>query len=320
MFKLNLVLATVLLCFVFATAQVMPNSEVGRVTVQVPLVSNGKPVLTKDKVDQVEVAHVVEIKPGKAVTEEVVVPPVVMKPVPKVRNMRAVVETVNPGVPNPGKPNPGIPIRGMPNPGVPNPGMPNPGVPNPGMPNPGMPNRGMPNPGMTNRGMPNPGVPNPGMPNPGVPNPGMPNPGVPNPGMPNPGVPNPGMPNPSVPHAAASEVHPVVVLPPSTTVSPVEVRKAKPSRNCHQLLLADMTTTPMPIPPTPAESCDQLCTKFELLPICAHNGVCLHEFPNQCVMDTFNCKHRDLAFRAVDEDVCRMGLCSRRCKAEDLNM
>ncbi|KAM8708507.1 hypothetical protein ACLKA7_015482 [Drosophila subpalustris] len=313
MFKLNLVLATVLLCSVFATAQVMPNSEIGRVTVQVPLLSNGKPVMTKDKVDQVEVARVVEIKPGKVVSEEVVVPPVVMKPVPKVRNMRAIVETV----PNRGMPNPGVPNPGMPNPGVPNRGMPNPGMSSPGMPNPGMPN-----PGVPNHGMPNPGMRNPGMPNPGVPNPGMPNPGVPNRGMPNPGMPNPGMPNPGVPHVAASEVQPVVALPPSTTRSPVEMRQTMPSRNCHQLLLADMAATPMPMlmPPSSVENCNQLCTKFELIPICAYNGVCLHEFPNQCVMDTFNCKHRDLAFRAVDEEVCRLGLCVRRCKAEDLNM
>ncbi|XP_060655236.1 uncharacterized protein LOC132790639 [Drosophila nasuta] len=315
MFKLSFVLATVLLCSVIVTAQVKPNSEIGRVTVQVPLLVNGKPVITQDKVDDVkeEVARVVEVKPGKvSTTEQVVVPPTVSKPVAKVRKMRAIVETVNPGVPNPGKPNPGIPNRGLPNPGVPNPGMPNPGVPNPGMPNPGIPNRGLPNPGM----------PNPGMPNPGVPNPGMPNPGIPNRGLPNPGVPNPGKPNPGVPYVAASEVEPVVVQAPVTTMTPIEMPKTVATRNCFQLLLGDMTTTPhpMPMPPTEAENCDAVCTKFELLPICATNGVCIHEFPNQCIMDSFNCKHRDSTFREVDEQVCRRGLCARRCTPEDINM
>ncbi|XP_062134005.1 uncharacterized protein LOC133844154 [Drosophila sulfurigaster albostrigata] len=290
MFKLSFVLAAVLLCSVIVTAQVKPNSEIGRVTVQVPLLVNGKPVITQDKVDDVteEVARVVEVKPGKvSTTEQVVVPPTVSKPVAKVRKMRAIVETVNPGVPNPGKPNPGIPNRGLPNPGVPNPGMPNAGVPNPGMPNPGIPNRG------------------------------LPNPGVPNPGMPNLGKPNPG-----VPHVAASEVQPVVVQAPVTTTTPVEMPKTVATRNCFQLLLGDMTTTPhpMPMPPTEPENCDAVCTKFELLPICATNGVCIHEFPNQCIMDSFNCKHRDSAFREVDEQVCRRGLCARRCTPEDINM
>ncbi|KAH8372102.1 hypothetical protein KR093_010095, partial [Drosophila rubida] len=269
-------LCAVLLCGVFAAAQVKPNAEIGRVTVQVPLLSHGKPVITPNKVVEVEeVARVVEVKPGKVgVSEEVVVPPTVAMSVPKVRNMRAVVDTAKP------------------NPGMPNPGMPNPGMPNPGMPNPGMPNRG------------------------------MLNSGVPNPGKPNPGMPNPGKPNTGVPHGAASEIKPVVVMAPFTTASPVEMPKTVPTRNCFQLLLGDMTTTPSPLstPPTSPENCEQLCTKFELLPICAHNGVCIHEFPNQCIMDTFNCRHRDLAFRAVDEDVCRLGLCARRCTPEDINM
>ncbi|XP_032587607.1 vegetative cell wall protein gp1 [Drosophila mojavensis] len=363
--KLLLVLATVLLCSAFVTAQVKPNEEIGRVTVQVPLLSNGKPVMSQDN-ELVEVARVVEVKPGKLTAEEVVVPLV------KVRNMRAIRDTENPGVPNPGipnpgMPNPGIPNRGMPNPGIENPGMPNPGIPNPGMPNPGIPNRGMPNPGIENPGMPNPGIPNPGMPNPGIPNrsmpnpgienpgmpnpgipnPGVPNPGIPNPGMPNPGIPNPGMPNPGIPNrgmpnpgipnpgmpnpgipnpgmpnpgipvqTASSEVQPTVVAPANTTTEPGPIM-IKGAKSCHQLLLASSAPAkPLPV----QESCDQLCTKFELMPICAYNGVCIHEFPNQCVMDTFNCKHRDLAFRAVDEDICMMDLCARRCKEQDLKI
>ncbi|EDW19119.2 uncharacterized protein Dmoj_GI11699 [Drosophila mojavensis] len=305
----------VLLCSAFVTAQVKPNEEIGRVTVQVPLLSNGKPVMSQDN-ELVEVARVVEVKPGKLTAEEVVVPLV------KVRNMRAIRDTENPGVPNPGipnpgMPNPGIPNRGMPNPGIENPGMPNPGIPNPGMPNPGIPNRGVPNPGIPNPGMPNPGIPNPGMPNPGIPNRGMPNPGIPNPGMPNPGIPNPGMPNPGIPvQTASSEVQPTVVAPANTTTEPGPIM-IKGAKSCHQLLLASSAPAkPLPV----QESCDQLCTKFELMPICAYNGVCIHEFPNQCVMDTFNCKHRDLAFRAVDEDICMMDLCARRCKEQDLKI
>ncbi|XP_064545317.1 titin [Drosophila montana] len=277
---LLLVLATVLLCSAFVTAQVKPSAEIGRVTVQVPLLSNGKPVMTQDK-DKVEVAHVVELKPGKVVGEEVLVPPTVKVPPAKVRNMRAIVETVNPGVPNHGIPNPGVP----------------------------------------NHVIPNPGVENDGLPNSGVPNHGIPKPGVPNVGIPNPGIPHPGNPNTST-QSATSEVEPVVVAPPSTTHTPDVSTKRMPSKNCHQLLLAGTTgpSVAVPVPPTPVENCDRLCTKFELNPICAHNGICIHEFPNQCIMDTFNCKHRDLSFRAVDEDVCRMGLCARRCKEEDLKM
>ncbi|XP_030241323.1 uncharacterized protein LOC108652095 [Drosophila navojoa] len=293
--KLLLVLATVLLCSAFVTAQVKPNEEIGRVTVQVPLLSNGKPVMSQDK-ELVEVARVVEVKPGKLTPEEVVVPLV------KVRNMRAIRDTENPS-----KPNPGIPNPGMPNPGIPNRGMPNPGIETPGMPNPGIPNPGMPNPG----------IPNPGMPNPGIPNRGMPNPGIETPGMPNPGIPNPGMPNPGIPlQPASSDVQPAVVAPANTTTAPGPIM-IKGAKSCHQLLLASSAPAkPLPV----QENCDQLCTKFELMPICAYNGICIHEFPNQCVMDTFNCKHRDLEFRAVDEDICMMDLCARRCKEQDLKM
>ncbi|KAH8405018.1 hypothetical protein KR222_004365, partial [Zaprionus bogoriensis] len=314
----------VLLCTV--TAQVEPSPEIGRITVQVPLLTNGKPVVTKDE-ELLEVARVVEINTGKGTSEEVVVPTV------KVRNTRAIVESVNKGMPNPGMPNRGIPNPGMPNPGIPNPGMPNRGIPNPGMPNrgipnPGMPNRGIPNPGLPNRGipnpgMPNPGIPNPGMPNRGIPNPGMPNPGIPNPGMPNRGIPNPGMPNRGIPNPAASELQPVAALPPSTTTAPVELPKSSSSKNCHQLLLGGIgLTVPPTIKPIPPqfEGCDQLCTKFELNPICAYNGICIHEFPNQCVMDTFNCKHRGVSFQAVDEDVCSSHLCARRCREDELEI
>ncbi|TDG45597.1 hypothetical protein AWZ03_007967 [Drosophila navojoa] len=245
--KLLLVLATVLLCSAFVTAQVKPNEEIGRVTVQVPLLSNGKPVMSQDK-ELVEVARVVEVKPGKLTPEEVVVPLV------KVRNMRAIRDTENPSKPNPG-------------------------------------------------------IPNPGMPNPGIPNRGMPNPGIETPGMPNPGIPNPGMPNPGIPNRA-------VVAPANTTTAPGPIM-IKGAKSCHQLLLASSAPAkPLPV----QENCDQLCTKFELMPICAYNGICIHEFPNQCVMDTFNCKHRDLEFRAVDEDICMMDLCARRCKEQDLKM
>ncbi|XP_001985506.2 ejaculatory bulb-specific protein 1 [Drosophila grimshawi] len=301
--KLLFILATVLLCYDCNAAQVMPTTEIGRVTVQVPLLVNGKPVVSKD-MDQHEVASVVEVKPGKVMTEQVVVPPTAKVPLAKVRNMRAIVPTAN---------------HGMPNPGIPTPGMPNPGVPTPGMPNPGIETRGMPNPGILIPGMPNPGVPLTGMPNLGIETRGMPNPGIPLPGMPNPGMPIPGMPNPGMPSpdhsSASSEVHPVVA-PAETTTSSTN-RMA--SKNCHQLLLASVTT-PLPTPPTPVEKCDELCTKLELNPICAYNGNCIHEFPNQCVMNAFNCKHRDVAFSAVDEDICQMGVCAHRCRADDLNM
>ncbi|XP_030385910.1 SR-related and CTD-associated factor 4 [Scaptodrosophila lebanonensis] len=320
MHKLSLVLAAVLLCFVFATAQVVPNSEIGRVAVQVPLLSNGKPLITDD---HVEIARVVEITPSKGI-EEVVAPPTVTVPLMKesalVRNKRAI--TMNRGIPNHGIPNPGIPNHGIPNRGIPNHGIPNRGIPNHGIPNPGIPNHGIPNRGIPNHGIPNPGIPNHGIPNPGIPNHGIPNRGIPNHGIPNPGIPNHGIPNRGIPNHAASELMPVAVLPPTTIPTPTIVPKRGPSKTCHQLLLADMTTTPSPMmmESKPAENCDILCTKHDFVPICAHNGICTHEFANQCVLDTYNCKNRDLAFRVVDEDVCRLGLCARRCNEDDLKV
>ncbi|XP_002030473.2 ribosome-binding protein 1 [Drosophila sechellia] len=309
MFKPHYHLAAVLLCFVFTTAQVVPNAEIGRITIQVPLLSNGKPVILTNQ-EREEVATVEEIKPGKVhVVQEVVVPPTV-KSDNKVRVTRSVSDS---GIPNHGIPNPGIPNHGIPNRGIPNDGIPNPGIPNHGIPNPGIPNHGIPN-----RGIPNDGIPNPGIPNHGIPNPGIPNHGIPNPGIPNHGIPNAGIPIPD-----ASEHKPVVVMPSSRTTSApasTSMPKRVPTRNCFHLLMGGITTTSpvdMMTPPS-TENCDELCTKFEYSPICAFNGICIHEFANQCVMNTFNCKHRDLSFRAVDEDVCRLGVCMRRCKAEEL--
>ncbi|XP_043649872.1 RNA-binding protein 12 [Drosophila teissieri] len=301
MFKPHYHLAAVLLCFVFATAQVVPNAEIGRITIQVPLLSNGKPVILANQ-EREEVATVEEIKPGKVhVVQEVVVPPTV-KSDNKLRVARSVSDS-------------GIPNHGIPNPGIPNHGIPNRGIPNDGIPNPGIPNHGIPNPGIPNHGIPNRGIPNDGIPNPGIPNHGIPNPGIPNDGIPNPGIPNP----------AASELMPVVAMPSSRTTSApasTSMPKRVPTRNCFHLLMGGIATTSpadMMTPP-PTENCDELCTKFEYSPICAHNGICIHEFANQCVMNTFNCKHRDLSFRAVDEDVCRLGVCMRRCKEEELTL
>ncbi|XP_017122961.1 uncharacterized protein LOC108143204 [Drosophila elegans] len=275
MFKLCYPLAAVLLCFVFATAQVVPNAEIGRITIQVPLLSNGKPVILTNQ-DKEEIATVEEIKPGKVhVVQEVVVPPTV-KEETKIRMARSVSSS-----------------------------------------------------GRYNHDVTNPGIPNHGIPNPGIPNHGIPNRGIPNDGIPNPGIPNHGIPNPGIPNPDASELMPVVVMPmpPSrTTTSPMSTSMVKrvPTRNCFHLLMGGMTTMPptdmMTMTPPPMEDCDLLCTKGEFLPICAHNGNCVHEFANQCVMDTFNCKHRELAFRAVDEEVCRMGICMKKCKEEDLKL
>ncbi|KAH8259595.1 hypothetical protein KR026_007073, partial [Drosophila bipectinata] len=331
----NLNFFPVLLCFVFATAQVVPNTEIGRITIQVPLLSNGKPVILTNQ-DREEVAHVEEIKPGKVhVVQEVVVPPPV-KSESKVRVARAV-GGYNSGLPNPGIPNHGIPNRGIPNDGIPNPGIPidgisnhgipnhgipNPGIPNHGIPNRGIPNDGIPNPGIPNHGIPNPGIPNHGIPNRGIPNDGIPNPGIPNHGIPNPGIPNHGIPNPGVPNPEASEIQSVVVTPKTvTTTAPVttEMPKRVTTRNCHHLLMGGMTTmSPTEVTSMPVENCDELCTKLEYVPICGYNGHCIHEFSNQCVMDSFNCRHREQVFRAVDEDVCRLGVCVRRCTEEEL--
>ncbi|SPP76090.1 uncharacterized protein LOC117579845 [Drosophila guanche] len=327
MFKLIFSSAAVLLCAIHATAQVVPNAEIGRVTIQVPLLSNGKPVIL-GKLESVEVARVEEIKPGKIqVVNEVVVPPTLSK----VRSTRSIVDRSYTGIRNEGIPSTGIPNKGIPNPGIPNDGIPNPGIPNDGIPNPGIPNEGIPNPGIPNKGIPNPGIPNEGIPNRGIPNDGIPNPGIPNEGIPNPGIPNEGIPNPGIPNHGilipdASVIQPVAIMPTHrTTTSPTMttvMSKRVPSKNCHHLLMAGVSTvSPLKMVATPpAENCDELCTKHEYTPICAHNGECVHEFANQCVMDTFNCKHRDQSFRAVSEDVCRMELCARRCKEQDLEL
>ncbi|XP_030387670.1 uncharacterized protein LOC115634216 [Scaptodrosophila lebanonensis] len=364
MYKLSLVLAAVLLCFVFATAQVVPNSEIGRVAVEVPLLSNEKP-LTAD--DHVEMARVIEITPGKVV-EEVVVPPTVEVPLVKesvlVRNIRAIVEDPKSGVSDPVD----IPrvienkkdkivetVAQMPSTkdawlsrdrravdedvSLISKNVDNSRVAEnkqdkivetvaqvPSTKDAWLSRDRRAIMETTNKGIPNHGIPNPGIPNRGLPSPGIPNEGIPNAGIPNHGISNYGISNPGIPHntgsRAASEVMPVAVLPPTTIPTPTIVPKRGPSKTCHQLLLAYMTTTPLPImmESKPSENCDILCTKHDFVPICAHNGICTHEFANQCVLDTYNCKNRDLAFRVVDEDVCRLGLCARRCNDDDLKV
>ncbi|XP_073837532.1 uncharacterized protein [Musca autumnalis] len=54
------------------------------------------------------------------------------------------------------------------------------------------------------------------------------------------------------------------------------------------------------------DPCDLICTKFELEPVCATNGICIHEFPNQCLMDTYNCKHPKEKFKATRYERCQM--------------
>lgn len=54
------------------------------------------------------------------------------------------------------------------------------------------------------------------------------------------------------------------------------------------------------------DPCDLLCTKFEFDPVCATNGVCMHDFPNQCILETFNCRHPTQKFTATKNDRCQM--------------
>ena len=65
------------------------------------------------------------------------------------------------------------------------------------------------------------------------------------------------------------------------------------------------------------DPCDLLCTKFEFEPICATNGLCMHEFPNQCILETYNCKHSSQKFTATKNDRCQMpGLA--KCNENDM--
>ncbi|XP_017474016.1 PREDICTED: uncharacterized protein PB18E9.04c-like isoform X2 [Rhagoletis zephyria] len=68
---------------------------------------------------------------------------------------------------------------------------------------------------------------------------------------------------------------------------------------------------------TQANNCDIGCTKFDFNPVCAFNGECYHQFPNQCIMDTFVCKRPDLGFKSTPRQRCAMHWL-KRCKAEEL--
>ncbi|TMW45572.1 hypothetical protein DOY81_009346 [Sarcophaga bullata] len=54
------------------------------------------------------------------------------------------------------------------------------------------------------------------------------------------------------------------------------------------------------------DPCDLLCTKFEFEPICATNSLCTHEFPNHCILETYNCKHPSQKFSVTKNDRCQM--------------
>ncbi|XP_017841325.1 uncharacterized protein LOC108599056 [Drosophila busckii] len=283
MYKFSFLLATVLLsCAELGTAQVKPSAEIGRVTVQVPLLSNGKPVMSNAN-DQVEVADVQEIKPDKVVPPLAQVPPKVQESsLSKVRRMRAI--AMSPVLPNHGIRNP-VALKSRKARSAWSTAKPHSGRPKPWYASALYPKSWSWRPKSWY-------------------------------------APAWWHPRPMLPKLR--KMRSVVttmttnVPPASSTVHSVRPKSAK---NCYNMLVTGMlATTIMPMPPTPVENCDELCTKFELNPICAYNGICIHEFPNQCVMDTFNCKHRDLSFRAVDEDVCNMSLCARRCTEEDLKV
>lgn len=85
---------------------------------------------------------------------------------------------------------------------------------------------------------------------------------------------------------------------------PVEMKTEQPSTQMP--LTQNPVITKVDSPMSTIDPCDLLCTKFEFDPICASNGVCLHEFPNQCILDTYNCKHAKHKFSATKDDRCQM--------------
>lgn len=115
---------------------------------------------------------------------------------------------------------------------------------------------------------------------------------------------------------------PVNVLAPATQVESdiipamvVEVSKDHAHEAEMPVVIQTQDVHPDPVNPTTVikatspvtiNPCDLLCTKFEFDPVCATNGLCLHEFPNQCILDTYNCKHSSMKFSATKDDRCQM--------------
>ncbi|XP_075161689.1 uncharacterized protein LOC142234443 [Haematobia irritans] len=72
-----------------------------------------------------------------------------------------------------------------------------------------------------------------------------------------------------------------------------------------------MVTTTKPVDEvttlaTNIDRCDLLCTKFEIDPVCATNGICMHEFPNKCMLETYNCRHPKNKFVVTRDHRCPM--------------
>ena len=138
-------------------------------------------------------------------------------------------------------------------------------------------------------------------------------------------------------HVAANEVTTTVKQELPVTIQPTTVKpninpttSQRPMRSVEetssQTVNQQPTTVPVTIKSTDSGSsstaatmnpCDLLCTKFEFEPICASNGLCLHEFPNQCILETYNCKHSAQKFTATKNDRCQMpGLA--KCNENDM--
>ncbi|XP_067647978.1 uncharacterized protein [Eurosta solidaginis] len=66
----------------------------------------------------------------------------------------------------------------------------------------------------------------------------------------------------------------------------------------------ESSTKKVELASTTQKNCDIECTKLQYNPVCAFNGECYHEFPNQCVMDTFVCKRPDLGFKLTPREQC----------------
>ncbi|XP_004522429.1 probable serine/threonine-protein kinase kinX [Ceratitis capitata] len=78
----------------------------------------------------------------------------------------------------------------------------------------------------------------------------------------------------------------------------------------------DAAVAPKVVQSTTTVNCDIECTKFDLNPVCAFNGECYHEFPNQCAMDTFVCQRPELGFTSTPRERCVMHWLTR-CTSQD---
>ncbi|XP_037934247.1 uncharacterized protein LOC119668716 [Teleopsis dalmanni] len=106
-------------------------------------------------------------------------------------------------------------------------------------------------------------------------------------------------------------VMPVGVVPMSTVVTKMPKVVVGPSMQMPMNTPTDMDVAKS------SDPCDLQCTKLDLNPVCASSDLCIYEFPNKCVMDTYNCKHPEMNFKETKDERCKM-YWLKHCTEKDL--